>query len=44
MKWGVQILNGGLGTTGSPAGDGPDQSLVCPVTGEDETAIFSLLR
>jgi len=24
MKWRAQILNGGPGTTGSHAGDGPD--------------------
>jgi len=24
VKWGAQISNGGPGTTGTPAGDGPD--------------------
>jgi len=24
MKWGEQIINGGSGTTGPPAGDGSD--------------------
>jgi len=24
MKWGTEILNGGPGTTGPPAGDGPE--------------------
>ena len=27
VKWGAQILNGGPGTTSSPAGDDPDMTV-----------------